>query len=188
MVDSCQTSILYCNFSLCSSSGHQYVEDAQRVLPIFSYFFRIIILALALSRDSRLGYGCGALRLGGVGVKWESRARKRGGELGGSRIQGDVDRPALCDERGGGVNCGFGLAPFQVEGCVPTYFIRVFQYSSSSARYTQVVISPSFAAPGTTRHMFWARFFLLFYSGAPRLRLLSHHAVRSQLGYVPLSS
>ena len=30
----------------------------------------------------------GALRLGGVGVKWESRALKGGGELGGDSIQG----------------------------------------------------------------------------------------------------
>ena len=33
-------------------------------------------------------------------MKWESRARKGGGELGGAHIQGGVDRAAaLCDER-----------------------------------------------------------------------------------------
>ena len=72
---------------------------------------------------------------GGVGVKWESRARKVGVELGGNSLQGGVDRAAaLRDERGGGVDRGFGSAPFQVEGCVPSCFIRCFQYPSSSAR------------------------------------------------------
>ena len=33
----------------------------------------------------------------------------------------------LCDERGGGVHRGFGSAPFQVEGCVPSFFIRCAQ-------------------------------------------------------------
>ena len=37
--------------------------------------------------DSRLGDGCGALCLGGVGVKWEPRARKGGGELGEARLR-----------------------------------------------------------------------------------------------------
>ena len=78
-------------------------------------------------------------------MKWESRARKGGVELGGACLWGGVDRAAaLCDERGGGVSRGFGLAPFQVEGCVPSCFTRCFQYPSSSARYTQVVSSPSF--------------------------------------------
>ena len=107
-------------------------------------------------------------------MKWESRARKGGVELGGACLRGGVDGPAaLHVERGGGVNCGFGLAPLQVEGCVTSCFIRCFHYPSSSARYTQVVSSPSLAAHGTMRRMFWARFFLLFRSGAPRLRLLS---------------
>ena len=58
------------------------------------------------------------LRLGGVGVKWESRARKGRGELGGARLRGFVDgATALCDERGGGVDRGFDSAPFQVKGC-----------------------------------------------------------------------
>ena len=88
-------------------------------------------------------------------MKWESQARKGGGELGGARLRGGVDGPAaLCDKCGGGVDPGFGLAPFQVEGCVPSCFIRCFQYPSSSARYTQVVSSPSFSAPGTMRRMF----------------------------------
>ena len=87
-------------------------------------------------------------------MKWESRARKVGGELGGACLQGGVDgRAALCDERGGGVNCGFGSAQFQVEGYVPSCFIRYFQYPLYSARYTQVVSSPSFAAPGTMRRI-----------------------------------
>ena len=60
---------------------------------------------------------------------------------------------ALCDERGGGVDRGFGLAPFQVEECVLSCFIRCFQYPSSNTRYTQVVISPSFVAPGTMRRL-----------------------------------
>ena len=61
-----------------------------------------------LSDASRLGNGCGALRLGGVGVKWESWARKVGGELGGACQRGGVDgATALCDERGGGVDRGY---------------------------------------------------------------------------------
>ena len=116
-------------------------------------------------------------------MKWESRAQKGGGELGGDCLRGGVDRPAaLRDERRGDVERGFGSAPFQVEGCVPRCFITCFQYPLSSARYNQVVSSPSFSAPGTMRRMFWARFFLLFCSGAPRLRLLSHHTVRSLVG------
>ena len=106
--------------------------------------------------------------LGSVGVKWELRAQKGGGELGGARLLGGVDGPTtLCDERGGGVDRRFGSAPFQVEGCVPSCFIPCFQYPLSSAGYTQVVSSPYFSAPGTMRRMFWARLFLLFCSGAP---------------------
>ena len=53
------------------------------------------------------------LRLGGVGVKWESRARKGGGELGGAHLRGGVDgAEALRDKRGGDVDRGFGKAPF----------------------------------------------------------------------------
>ena len=116
-------------------------------------------------------------------MKWELRARKGGGELGRARLRGGVDGPAaLGDEHGGGVDRGFGSAPFQVEGCVPSCFIRCFKYPLSSARYNQVVSIPSFAAPSTMRHIFPARFLLLFCSGAPRLRLLSHHAVRSLVG------
>ena len=68
------------------------------------------------------------LRLSGVGVKWELKARKGGGELGGACLRGGVDKAeALRDKHGGGVNHGFSLAPFQVEGCVPNCFIRCFQ-------------------------------------------------------------
>ena len=60
-------------------------------------------------------------------MKWKLRARKVGGELGGVRLRGGVDGPgALRDERGGGVDRGFGSAPFQVEGCVPSCFIGCF--------------------------------------------------------------
>ena len=83
---------------------------------------------MRLSGDSRLRDGCGALRLGGVGVKWESRARKGGGELGGACLHGGVDwAAALCDGHGGGIDRAFGSAPFQVKGCVPSCFIRCFQ-------------------------------------------------------------
>ena len=41
--------------------------------------------------DSRLGDGCGALRLSGVEVKWGSRLHKEGGELGWVCLQGGVD-------------------------------------------------------------------------------------------------
>ena len=101
-------------------------------------------------------------------MKWESQARKGGGELGGACLRVGVDgTAALRDERGGGVNRGFGSAPFQVEGCVPSCLTRCFRYPPSSAKYTQVVSSPSFVAPGTTRHMFWERFFFFFSVGRP---------------------
>ena len=77
---------------------------------------------------SRLGDGCGVLRLGSAGVKWGPRARNRGGNFGGDCLQVGVDRVAgLCDERGGGVDRGFGTVPFQVEVCVTSCFIRCVQ-------------------------------------------------------------
>ena len=69
---------------------------------------------------------------------------------------------AVCDERGGGVDRGFGSAPFQVEGCVPSDIIRCFQYLLSSDRYNQVVSSTSFAVPGSMRRILWVRLLLLF--------------------------
>ena len=61
------------------------------------------------------------MRLGGVGVNWGSRARTGGGEFGGACLRGDVDGAAvLRDERGGGVDRGFGLMPFHVEGFEPS--------------------------------------------------------------------
>ena len=61
-------------------------------------------------------------------MKEESRARKVGGELGGACLWGGVDgAAALRDEHGGGVDRGFGLAPFQVKGCVPSCFFGCFQ-------------------------------------------------------------
>ena len=80
-----------------------------------------------------LGDGCGALRLGGVVVKRVKRGCKGGGDLGGSFLREGVDGAAvLCDQRGGGVDRGFGLAPFQVEGCVPSCFTRCAQYRATS--------------------------------------------------------
>ena len=62
---------------------------------------------MRLSGNSCLVDGCGALRLGGVGVKWELRAWKGGCELGGSCLWGGVDGAAsLSDMRGGGVDPG----------------------------------------------------------------------------------
>ena len=84
-----------------------------------------------------LGDGFGALRLGGVGVNWGSRAQKGGGESRGAFIQGGVDGAAvLRDELGGGVNRGFGLVPFHIEGFDPSCLNKCSQYPSSSARYT----------------------------------------------------
>ena len=86
--------------------------------------FSRIVDTSRLGDASRLGDGCGALRLGSVGVKWGSQARKGGGEFGGDCIRGGVDGAAvLREKRGGGVDRGFGLVPFQVEGCVPICFI-----------------------------------------------------------------
>ena len=83
---------------------------------------------LRLGDASRLVYGCGALRLSSIGVKWVSQAWKGGDDFGGDFIRGGVDGVAvLRDKRGGGVDRGFGLAPFQVEGCVPSCFIRCYQ-------------------------------------------------------------
>ena len=61
-------------------------------------------------------------------MKWESQVQKGGGELVGDCLWGGVDGAAdLRDERGGGVNRGFGSAPFQVEGCVHSCFIMCLQ-------------------------------------------------------------
>ena len=83
-------------------------------------------------------------------MKWVSQARKGGGEFRGACLQGGVDGAAvICDERGGGVDRGFGSAPFQVEGCVPSCFIRCAKYTSSNDRYIQVVSNTSFDTPVT---------------------------------------
>ena len=58
-------------------------------------------------------------------MKWESQARKGGGAFRGACLQGGVDgATAIHDERGGGVDHGFGSEPFQVEGCAPICFTR----------------------------------------------------------------
>ena len=68
------------------------------------------------------------LRLIGVGVKLESRVRKGGGEFGEACLRGGVDgSAALREDPGDGVDRGFGSAPLQVEGCVPSFFIRCVQ-------------------------------------------------------------
>ena len=59
---------------------------------------------------SRLGDGCGALRLGGVGVNRELRAREGGGESMGGCLRVGVDGAAVLRyECGGGVDRGFVL-------------------------------------------------------------------------------
>ena len=61
-------------------------------------------------------------------MKWESRARKGGGEFGEACLRGGVDGAAdLHDKLGGGVDRGFFTVPFQVERCVPSCFIMCFQ-------------------------------------------------------------
>ena len=86
------------------------------------------------------------------------------------------------DERGGGVERGFGSFPVHSVFLLPSCDMKYFQYASSRAKYTHVVSRPSLAAPGMMRRMLFARFFLLFCSTPPRRRLLSHHAVRSWVG------
>ena len=74
-----------------------------------------------LGEVSRLGDGCGTLRISGVGVNWGLRAREGGGESGVTCLWGGVDGVAvLCDERGGGVDREFGLMPFHVKGLEPS--------------------------------------------------------------------
>ena len=93
---------------------------------------------------------------------------KGGGGFGGARLGGGVDGPAnLYDDRGDVIDRGFGSAPFDVEGCVPSCFIRCFLYPSSSARYTQVASNPYFAVPVMMRLMFWARIFFCLEVGRP---------------------
>ena len=61
-------------------------------------------------------------------MKWRSRAWKGGGVFGGTCLREGVDGAAvICDEHGGGVDRGFGSVPFQVQGCVPSYFTRCDQ-------------------------------------------------------------
>ena len=66
-----------------------------------------------------------------------------------------VDGETVLREEGvGGVDRGFGSVPFHVKGFKTSCLAKCAQYPSSSARYTQVVSSPSFAAPGTIRRIF----------------------------------
>ena len=61
-------------------------------------------------------------------MKWASRALKGGGKVGGDFLWGGVEgAAALRDKHGGGVDHGFGSAPFHVEGCVPSCFIMCAQ-------------------------------------------------------------
>ena len=77
---------------------------------------------------SRLGDGCGALRLGGVGVNWVLRAQEGGGESGGACLRGCVDGAAvLRDECGGGVDRGFSLVTFHVEVFEPSCLAKCAQ-------------------------------------------------------------
>ena len=66
------------------------------------------------------------------------------------------------EERGGGVERGFGSVPVHFVGLFPSSEMRYFQYVESRAKYAHVVSRPSLAAPGMTRRIFCAMFFLLF--------------------------
>ena len=78
--------------------------------------------------SSCLGDGCGAFRLGGVVVNWVLRAREGGGESGGACLRGGGDGAAvLRDERGGGVDRGFGSVPFHVEVFDPSCLTKCAQ-------------------------------------------------------------
>ena len=92
---------------------------------------------------------------------------------------GEAEHRHSDGRNGGGVERGFGSAPVHSPGLLPSVEIKNFQYAASRAKYTHDESRPSFAAPGMTRRIFLARFFLLFWRGAPQRRLLSHHAVKS---------
>lgn len=66
------------------------------------------------------------------------------------------------EDRGGGVERGFGSAPDHSPGLLPSVEIKYSQYAASRAKYTQEVSKLSVAAPGINSRMFLARFFLLF--------------------------
>ena len=88
----------------------------------------VIECSSCLGDVSRLGDGCGALRLGGVGVNWGLRARGGGGESGGACLWGGVDGVAvLCDDSGGGVDRGFGSVPLHVKGFDPSCLTKCAQ-------------------------------------------------------------
>ena len=88
----------------------------------------------------------------------------------------------LARRTGGEGEFASGSSPVHLVGLFPRREIKCLQWPSSSAKYTHDVSRPSFAAPGMSSRMFCARFFLLFWRGAPRFRLLLHHAVRSFVG------
>ena len=68
------------------------------------------------------------MRLGGVGANWELRALEGGGESGGACIWGGVEGAAvLRDDRGGGIDRGFGLVPFHLEGFEPSCITKCAQ-------------------------------------------------------------
>ena len=61
------------------------------------------------------------MRLGGLGLNWVLQAREGGGESGGACLRGGVDgATVLRDERGGGVDVGFGSVLVHLEGLEPS--------------------------------------------------------------------
>ena len=60
---------------------------------------------------------------------WVFRVREGGGEFGGTGLRGGVGGLALflLDERGGGVDLGFGSVPVHLEGLEPSWLTRCAQ-------------------------------------------------------------
>ena len=70
-----------------------------------------------------------------------------GGDLFRGGVHGGGALVRRRDERGGGVDRGFGLVPVHSVFLLPSCDMRYFQYASSREKYTHVVSRPSLAAP-----------------------------------------
>ena len=77
---------------------------------------------------------------GGVGGLWWLRVGEgEGGGLLRGGVHGGGALVRRRDERGGGVERGFGSVPVHSVFLLPSWDIRYFQYASSRAKYTHVV-------------------------------------------------
>ena len=133
MVPTCELSVRYLYFSLCGSKRQ--IHNSQRIFSGVSHSIdviisRIIISWILLRRyfTSRVRWWCQRrttilTRRRGIRRGTISRRGTRGGSSSFRR-----------EDRGGGVERGFGSAPDHSPGLLPSVEIRNFQYTASRAK------------------------------------------------------